>query len=112
MTVTALPPAALLRAYESSSVVVLQGELDLFTEPAISKVLSRVINLYAGDVVVDLAEVEFIDTATMRLLATAQQALDRKGRTLTFRSPPRLAIRLLALFDLTDLIETREALRV
>jgi hypothetical protein len=41
----------------------------------------------------------------VRVLTMAQQMLDRQGRTLSFRSPSRLATRMLDLFGLTELIE-------
>jgi len=59
----------------------------------------------AGDLVLDLAELTFIDTATARVLATAQQLLDRQNRGLTLRSPSRLTAQVLHVFGLTDLIE-------
>jgi anti-anti-sigma regulatory factor len=62
----------------------------------------------AGDVVIDLAEVDFINTATVLAFAEGQQLLYRRGRKLTFRSPSRLAARLLDLFELSDLIEAEE----
>ena len=90
------------------AVVDLRGEWDVSTRPVLSDQLSRVIAIGAGDVVIDLAEVTFIDTATVRALATAQHMLDRVGRRLTIRSPTRLANQVLHLFGLAELIETRE----
>jgi anti-sigma B factor antagonist len=87
------------------TVVTLRGETDLSTRPALADALSRVIATGNGDVVVDLAAVTFIDTAIVRSLATGQRLLDRTGRTLTFRSPSRLAVRVLDMFGLTELIE-------
>jgi anti-anti-sigma factor len=96
-----------VHAEATPTVVTLRGEADVSTRPALADVLSRVIAHGAGDVVIDLAPVTFIDTATVRVLATGQQLLDRTGRALTFRSPSRLAVRVLDLFGLTDQIETR-----
>ena len=45
-------------------------------------------------------------TATDQL--KAQDTLDRRGRTLIFRSPSTLAARVLDVFGLSDLIEPRE----
>ncbi len=59
-----------------------------------------------GDVVIDLTDTDFIDTAISRTLADAQQMLDLQGRRVTFRSPSRLAARLLDLFGLSPLIES------
>ena len=97
-----------VRVEGTRTVVALRGEADFSTRPFMSDVLSRVIALRAGDVVIDLAEVKFIDTATVRVLAVGQQLLDRRGRKLTFRSPSRLAARVLHSFGLTDLIEARQ----
>ena len=94
------------------AVVVLRGEADVSSRAVLCEVLSRVIASGAGDVVVDLAEVTFIDTAGVRALATAQQLLDRGGRRLTFRSPSRLALRVLDVFGLTDLVDAPEVLRL
>jgi anti-anti-sigma factor len=121
MAVRMLPPTAdsaqpSLRCAEMSPVVhaeathivvTLRGEADVSTRPALADVLSRVIAHGAGDVAIDLAPVTFIDTATVRALATGQLLLDRRGRALTIRSPSRLAVRVLELFGLADLIETR-----
>ena len=121
MALTMLPPSTdtvqrvvrgavtspVVHAEGTHTVVTLRGEADVSTRPALADVLSRVIAHGAGDVVVDLAPVTFIDTATVRALATGQQLLDRTGRALTFRSPSRLAVRVLDLFGLTDQIETR-----
>ena len=98
-----------VRAEGNRSVVVLWGEADLSTRPALSDVLFLVIAERAGDVVIDLAEAEFIDSATARTLAAAQQLLDGQGRKLALRSPSRLAARVLEVFGLTHLIETRKA---
>jgi len=94
-----------VRVEGARTVVVLRAGTDVSTRPVLSDVLSRVVALGAGDVVIDLAEVTFIDTATARVLATVQQLLDRQDRGLAFRSPSRLAARVLQVFGLTDLIE-------
>ncbi|MDQ6614358.1 MAG: STAS domain-containing protein [Actinomycetota bacterium] len=99
---------AVVRADGAHTIVVLRGEWDFFTRPVLSDVLSRVIALPVGDVVIDLAEAEFIDSATARVLAVSWQWLDRRGRALTFRSPSNLAAKVLDQFGLTDLIEARD----
>ena len=87
------------------TVIVVRGEADISNRRVLSEVLARVVASEAGDVVIDLAETTFIDTAAGRVLATGHQLLDRDGRKLTFRSPSRLAARVLDLFGLTDSIE-------
>src|SRR5579862_2907683 len=81
-------------------VVVLRDGTDVATKPVLCDVLSRVVASAAGDVVIDLGAATFIDIATARVLATAQQLLDDQDRELTFRSPSRLAARVLQAFGL------------
>lgn len=88
-----------------ATVVGPRGEADIATLAVIDAALARVIADHQGAVVVDLAHTEFIDTATVRALCRAQQALADRGRQLTFRSPSRLAVRLLASFGLTHLVQ-------
>jgi anti-anti-sigma factor len=100
---------AIVTVEDTRTVVVLRGEADASTREVLSHALSRVVAAFdAGDVVIDLAGAEFIDTGSVRALAVCQQLLERDGRRLTFRSPSRLAVRVLGLFGLTDLIEARE----
>jgi len=85
-------------------VVALHGEADISTRRALGDALSRVIADGAGDVVIDLADATFVDVAVVRVLATAQQLLDRQARVLTVRSPSRLAARVMDAFGLKGLI--------
>jgi anti-anti-sigma factor len=98
-----------VRTEGTRTIVVIGGEADISTRPVLSDALSRVIATLLGDVVIDLTETDFIDSAIGRTLADAQRMLDRQGRQVTFRSPSRLAARLLDLFGLTALIETAGA---
>ncbi|HWW52241.1 MAG TPA: STAS domain-containing protein [Acidimicrobiales bacterium] len=95
----------IVQAEGDRTVVVLQGEVDFATRPILSDALSRVIAWRVGDVVIDLSEATFIDTAIIRALAVANELLERSGRRMTFRSPSRVAAQVMQLFGLTDLIE-------
>ena len=121
MSLTLLPPSTrpahtvgvgltlrVVRDEASRSVVLLAGEADCATTAALSDALSRVVALRSGDVVIDLNDLEFIDAAAVRVLATAHHLLAGQGRTLEVRSPSRLGRRLLELFDLGDVIERIE----
>jgi anti-anti-sigma factor len=99
-----IPP---VRADRNGSVVFLHGEADLSTRNVLSDALSRVIASEDTDVVIDLADAEFIDSATVRVLAECKKVLDRRIRRLTLRSPSKLAARVLDMYGLTDLIEGR-----
>lgn len=107
-SVGSVPAIPVVHAGRSYTVIALRGEVDVSTRRELSDVLSRVIASRNGDVVIDLAETTFIDTAIVRTLSDGQQLLVRQGNNLTFRSPSRLAARVLQVFGLTDLIEAQE----
>ena len=98
-------PNATVREEGTGTVVVLRGDVDFSTASVLSATLSRVIVLRSGDVAVDLAQLEFIDTAGVRVLMACRQMLDRDGRSMTLRSPSSLAARILRVFALSDLVE-------
>ena len=118
MPVTLLPSPAraigtvldvrVVRAEADRTIVALRGEADASTTAILSDAVSRVIASRAGNVVVDLSQLEFVDTATVRVIATAHHLLASQGRTLAVRSPSRLGRQVLELFALTHLIEAVE----
>ena len=93
----------------SSTVVALRGEADLFTLPVLVDVLARVIADHDGPVVIDLAEIAFIDTGGIRAVARAAEFLGDRGRELTVRSPSQIAVQILTLLELSHLIEPMKA---
>jgi anti-sigma B factor antagonist len=107
-----LPTDALvasLSTEDDATVLALRGEADLFTLPAIVDVLARVIADHDGPVVIDLADIAFIDTASIRAVARTAAFLRHRGRELTLRSPSRIAARVLTLLELSPLIEPVKA---
>ena len=100
-----------LHAEGGSTVVVLRGEADIFTQPVVVDALARVIAERDGNVVVDLAQTAFIDTAALRAVLRAREVLAGGGRQLTLRSPSRIAGRLLAVFGLSHLVSPAPAAR-
>lgn len=95
------------RAEGTRTVVVLWGQADLATRPVLADTLSRVIALGDGDVVIDLADLEFIDTSIVRTFTVLRRFLKDRDRQLSFRTPSRLAARILQSFGLLDLVEAR-----
>jgi anti-anti-sigma factor len=89
----------------AATVIALRGEADPATLPILLDALARVIADHEGAVVVDLAETEFIDTATVRAIGRAGQLLGDRDRQLTLRSPSRLAVQVLAFGGLSHLVE-------
>ena len=87
-----------------ATVIAIRGEADVATLPVVADALAHFIAEQRGDVIVDLAETEFMGIATLRALLRARDVLDQGGRQLTLRSPSRIADRLLAVFGLSHLV--------
>jgi anti-anti-sigma factor len=85
------------------TVVALAGEADRATLHVVKEALADVIADRDGDVVVDLAQMDFIDTAALRVVLRARETLEAAGRQLTLRSPSRSAGRLLGVLGLGPL---------
>jgi anti-anti-sigma factor len=100
-------PSATVREEGTGTLVTVCGEVGLSAAPVLAEALSRVILQRCGDVVIDLAGLEFLDSASGRVLTACKRMLDCAGRRLTFRSPSRLAVRVLSVFALSGLIEPR-----
>ena len=89
-------------------VVSLRGELD---SAALNSLVDEFSDALAGDdadVVVDLADVEFIGAAWIGTLVRSRAVLRAQDRDLTVRSPSRVVFRLLDLCGLSYLIESVE----
>jgi anti-anti-sigma factor len=69
-----------VESFDNACVVRLAGELDLYNAPVVRKTLVKACTDGPGRVVVDLSEVEFIDSTTLGVLIEARTRLpDRKG---------------------------------
>jgi anti-anti-sigma factor len=121
MAVTMLPPSEgnvpsspmipVAHTEGTMTIVAIRGAADISTRRVLCDVLCQVIASGNGDVAIDLAQATSVDTAIARALATAQQLLDRQDRTLTLRSPSRLATRVLDVFGLTDIVVTHQPMQ-
>ncbi|HTJ76732.1 MAG TPA: STAS domain-containing protein [Acidimicrobiales bacterium] len=93
-----------MSAEGAATVIALQGEADVSTLAALADTFARICADGEGDVVVDLSRIEFMDTATLRVVLVAKAALAGDGRRLTLRSPSRIAARVLGVFGLDHLV--------
>ena len=90
-------------------VVALKGELDSAALNTLVDEFSDAIAHDDSDVVVDLAEVEFIGAAWIGTLVRSRAVLQTAGsRSRRLRSPSRVVFRLLELCGLSYLIETAQ----
>jgi anti-sigma B factor antagonist len=85
---------------ESSSVV-LRGEIDAHSAPALA---GRFETLPAGDddVVIDMSEVTFMDSSGLRVLIDLHERLAATSRRLVIGSPSQPVTRLLEVAGLAD----------
>jgi anti-anti-sigma factor len=89
------------------TVVWLRGEQDIATLPILADALATLLAEAEGDIVVDLAMVEFMDAGPIGALARAHYLLRLQGRRLILRSPSRGALRVIELCGLTHLLGAR-----
>src|SRR3989442_2029982 len=89
-------------------VVTLSGELDVSTAPGLRESLAELIaTAPATTVVIDLRELEFIDSTGLGLLVGAQKQARDEGRDLVLGSPRRPVYRALQAAGLVDVFHIR-----
>ncbi|MFI6847742.1 STAS domain-containing protein [Kitasatospora sp. NBC_00085] len=86
-------------------VVRARGEIDIDTAPRLRRELTAALAANR-DVVVDLAEVTFMDCSGLRALVQARNQADRQGKHLVLRGAGRPVARLLGLTGLTRRLAT------
>jgi anti-anti-sigma factor len=89
------------------NVVWVRGAQDASTAVALCLTVARAIAFDDTDLVIDLRDVTFIDTATVAVLIRAEAFLQERSRSLTLRSPSAQAWRVLRVGGLADLVDPR-----
>lgn len=74
--------SAVVRAHGGVAVT---GEVDIATAPALQNAIEAAAEQHAGDVVVDVSGVEFIDSSGMNVFVRCYKPLDSAGRALILR---------------------------
>jgi anti-sigma B factor antagonist len=95
-------------ATEEGLELVLAGEIDIATAPALNAALERALHAGAPAVVVDLTLVRFMDSTGIAALLAARRALPA-GTELAIVCPPGPCLRVLELTGLPQLLEVRPA---
>jgi anti-anti-sigma factor len=85
---------------EDRTLAVLAGELDNFTAPFLRDKLADL----AGDVVLDVGLLTFIDSTGMSLFLSMHKKLQSQGHSLVIFSPTPMARRLFEITGLTDFL--------
>jgi anti-anti-sigma factor len=87
--------------------VTVEGELDLLTAPKLAAQVDQLVRAEAVDVVLDLDETLFIDSAGLSILLNLQRRLDRRGhrlRVVCDDGPVRRVIEMARLEDTLGLV--------
>ena len=83
-------------------VLVLSGELDVVSAPALEQRLSEALSEPGAHVTLDLSDLEFVDSAGVSVLIKAKQDAESRGRTLVLARPTEQVHRVFALVGLAD----------
>ena len=86
------------------SVVVLSGELDAETAPRLKTLLDE----STGSVVIDVANLSFVDSVGLSVLIAANNRARQHGDRVVLRHPRRPLLRLLSVTGLTDVFDIED----
>ena len=82
------------------------GEIDSSTVEVLSGQL-RTVTQRSGDVVVNMSEVQFIDSSGLRVIIEAHQDAEKSGRRLVIAEPSPVVARLFEISGLTDYLNVQ-----
>lgn len=96
---------------DDATVIAVAGELDILTAPRFSAYADDLVRREASDVVVDLTEVGFVDSAGLQTLLSVQRRVTRRGRRWALicqAGPVRRVIELARLTDVLGVVASLE----
>jgi anti-sigma B factor antagonist len=94
-----------------ATVVTVSGELDILTAPKFSASIDEVVRGRTRDVVVDLSETRFVDSAGLQVLLSAQRRVTRRARWLALICPAGPVRRVIELARLTETLGVLASLK-
>lgn len=89
--------------------LVLTGELDAASAPALRERMAEVATRGHGPLVIDLSTLEFIDSTGLSVLLNAKRRLTRRGRGFALVCPPGHVRRILEVTQLLDTLECHDS---
>jgi anti-anti-sigma factor len=101
--------ARLSIASPDAGVYVLSGEVDAHTAPQFARHFDSLPGGIEGALVIDMADVTFMDSSGLRVLIELNRRVSEAGRSLTVRAPSRPVARIIEISGLSDLIEVSSA---
>jgi anti-sigma B factor antagonist len=83
--------------------LLVEGELDIASAPRLISVLNGAVQEALRSLVIDLSEVDFMDSTGLALLINANRRLTRRSKGFAVVCPPGPLRRV---FEVTDMVET------
>jgi anti-anti-sigma factor len=94
---------------EDRTLMVVAGELDALTVPFLRQKFVDVLDAGAGDVVLDIGLLKFVDSTGLALFLTIHKKLDVEGHKLVIFSPTPMARRLFEVTGLSEFLSIQPA---
>jgi anti-sigma B factor antagonist len=91
-----------VRSQRQTTIIAVSGELDLASSPALQEELDRVSASDAEMLIIDLRELDFMDSTGLSVLVRAHQRAEEQGRRLAMVKGPQQVQRLLSLTGVAD----------
>ena len=91
-----------VQSKDQATVIAVSGELDLASSPALQEELDRVSASDATLLIIDLRELDFMDSTGLSVLVRAHQRAEEQGRRLAMVKGPQQVQRLLSLTGVAD----------
>jgi anti-anti-sigma factor len=85
-----------------ATLIAVSGELDLASSPALQEELDRAAASDAQLLIIDLRELDFMDSTGLSVLVRAHQQVEEQGRELAMVKGPQQVQRLLSLTGVAD----------
>jgi anti-sigma B factor antagonist len=91
-----------VRSLGQATVIAISGELDLASSPALQEELDRVATLDSQMLIIDLRELDFMDSTGLSVLVRAHQRAEEQGRQLAMVKGSQQVQRLLSLTGVAE----------
>ena len=91
-----------VRSAGRATVIGMSGELDLASSPALQEELDRVAASDSEMLIIDLRQLDFMDSTGLSVLVRAHQRAEEQGRRLAMVRGPQQVQRLLSLTGVAD----------
>jgi anti-sigma B factor antagonist len=98
-----------VRGTNAATVIAVSGELDLASSPALEEELDRIAGSDAAVMIVDLRELEFMDSTGLSVLVRAHQRAEELGKRFGLVNGSAQVQRLLTLTGLADRLTLPDA---